>query len=262
MTEPHPGTELDQPRRLGRCRRVRSDPKPLGRAPQQEHVTHRLGGRREQQPLRRIRKRPDAPQEALLDLARQRPRVGTSEPTGQLRRRQPPRQLQQGERITARFGDDPVLACARRGARASPTPAAHGHHRRADPGPRAPADPPTGRRSVTHREHHRDPLGQQTTRNESKRLRGDPIQPLGVIDHADQRLLLGDLGQQAEHRQPDQEPVRRVSGAQAERACQRITLRARKAIKVVQHRRAQQMKPGERQLHLGLDTPCPGNATS
>ena len=108
MTKPHPRTQLDQPRRLGRRRRVRSDPKPLGHTPQQRHVPHRLGRRRQQQPLRRIRKRPDTPQETLLDLTRQRSRVRTPEPTGQLRRCQPPRQLQQGQRITAGLGDDPI----------------------------------------------------------------------------------------------------------------------------------------------------------
>jgi hypothetical protein len=212
--------------------------------------------------LRRIRKRRDAPQETLLDLARQRPRVRTPKPTGHLRSRQPPRQLQQGERTTARFGDDPILDALVE---------APGHHRLQKLTGITAAQTPDQKVRQTrqlvvawaaHREHHRDSLREQTTRNERERLRGDPIETLGVIDHADQRLLLRDISGQAEHRQPDQESVRWIASRQTESGGQRIPLRAGKAINVLQHRGAQQVKPGKRQLHLGLDTCCPNNATS
>jgi hypothetical protein len=108
MTEPHPHTELDQLRRLGRRGGVRPDAEPLGRPPQQRRVTHRLGGRRQQQPLRLTRKRPDAPQETLLDLPDQGSRVRTPEPAGQFRHRQPACQLQQGQGVAAGLGDDPI----------------------------------------------------------------------------------------------------------------------------------------------------------
>jgi hypothetical protein len=39
---------------------------------------------------------------------------------------------------------------------------------------------------------------------------------LGVLDDADQRLVLGDLGQQRQCRKADQEPVGRRAFAQAE----------------------------------------------
>jgi len=81
----------------------------LGDAQQQGQVTHRLSRGREQQPLRRIGKRPDASQEALFDLACQRPRVGADEPACQFGRGQPSRQLQQGEGVTAGFCDDPIF---------------------------------------------------------------------------------------------------------------------------------------------------------
>ena len=105
----HPRAELDQSRCLGRYRGVRSDPEVLGDAQQQGQVTHRLSRGREQQPLRRIGKRPDASQEALFDLACQRPRVGADEPACQFGRGQPSRQLQQGEGVTAGFCDDPIF---------------------------------------------------------------------------------------------------------------------------------------------------------
>jgi hypothetical protein len=80
----------------------------LGHAHQQGHVTHRLSRRREQQALRRLWERSDAPQETLLDLAGQRPGVGVPEPTGQFGRGLSPRQLQQSEWVAAGLGDDSV----------------------------------------------------------------------------------------------------------------------------------------------------------
>jgi hypothetical protein len=41
--------------------------------------------------------------------------------------------------------------------------------------------------------------------------RGSPVEPLRVIHDAYQRLLPGDLGQQAQHRKAGQEPIRRRS---------------------------------------------------
>jgi hypothetical protein len=42
-------------------------------------------------------------------------------------------------------------------------------------------------------EHQRDRLGQQPARHERQRLRRRPVQPLRVIYHAQQRLLLSHL---------------------------------------------------------------------
>jgi hypothetical protein len=88
------------------------------------------------------------------------------------------------------------------------------------------------------------------------------VQPLLVIHHAHQRTFPRRLRQQAQHGQADQEPVRCRAGAEAEHGQQRITLRTRKRLSVIQHRRAQLMQPGERQLHFrlharGPDDPAP-----
>ena len=71
MVEAHPRAELDQPGRLGRRCCARSDAQPLRCAKQQRDVADRLGGRGEQQLLRRSRQRLDAAQEASLDATRQ-----------------------------------------------------------------------------------------------------------------------------------------------------------------------------------------------
>ena len=55
MTEADSGAELDQPVGLGRRLGLRPDPEMFGDAPQQGRVAHRLGRRREQQPLGLLR---------------------------------------------------------------------------------------------------------------------------------------------------------------------------------------------------------------
>ena len=158
--------------------------------------------------------------------ARQRPRVGTPEPAGQLRRGQPARQLQQRERIAARLGDDPV---------AHPLVQSPGDHRLQQRASIAVAQAPDHHlrkapqllllAGLPYREHQRHRLRQEPARHEGKDLCRGPIEPLRVIHHADERPLLGDLGQQAQHRQTHQEAIRRRSGREAERRAKRIALR-------------------------------------
>ena len=95
-----------------------------------------------------------------------------------------------------------------------------------------------------------DGLGQQPPGRERQHLRRRPVQPLGVVDHAQQRPFLRDLRQQRQDRQCDQEPVRRVPFAQPERDAERVVLRSRKPLEAVQQRCAQLVQAGERQLHL------------
>src|SRR6185312_6161046 len=108
MTELDPSTELDQASRPRRCGRVGSDPELLGRTPQQAHVAEWLSRRGKQEFLGPDRKRVKPPDEAPLDPAGQRRRLGESEPAGELRRLQPPGQLEQRQRVAARLSDDPV----------------------------------------------------------------------------------------------------------------------------------------------------------
>jgi len=110
-----------------------------------------------------------------------------------------------------------------------------------------------------HREDQRDRLRQQAARDERERLRRGLVQPLRVIDHADKWSLLGHIGQQAQYRQPHQEPVRRAASAQPRRRAQRVALRAGKVIQVIQHGPAQLMQPREGQLHLRLHAGRPGD---
>ena len=110
---------------------------------------------------------------------------------------------------------------------------------------------------LARREDQRNRLGQQSPGHERKRVRGRPIEPLRVIDDAQKRLLGGHLRQQAQHREPDQEPIRRVPPTHAERRAKRPALRTRQQRQAIQHRRAQLLQGRERELHLPLDTGGP-----
>ena len=256
MPEPHAGAEFQQAGLGCRRRRLRGDPEPLGCPPHQHRIADRLGRRELQQPPGVGRKRVQPPPEALLDPPRERHRAGEREPARQLRRRQAPRQLHQRQRVAAGLGDDLV---------ADPRVQRPGQHRvqqRARIGLLQPLDHQLRqpRQLVARnasREDQADRFRRQATRNEPEDLRRGAIEPLLVVHQADQRMLLGDLGQQAQDGQPDQEAVRRRPGTEAERGPQRSALRSRETLEATQHRRAQLVQPGERELHLRLD---PGGA--
>ena len=238
-------------------------PSMLGGAPQQAQIAQRLGRRRQEQKLRVARKRLDALEEAVLDAARQRARVGEPEPARELRRRQSARQLDQRERVAAGLAEDPGL-----------------HPLVERPGDRRVQQQPgvVGGQPLDHelrqplehvlvaglaqREHQSDPLRQEPARHERERLRGHPVEPLRVVDDAHERLLLGGVGHQAQDRQSDEEAIRWRSVAQAERRAQRVALRARQTLETVEHVRAQRMQARERELHLGLDARRPGDPAS
>ncbi len=90
-------------------------------------------------------------------------------------------------------------------------------------------------------------------------MRRGLIQPLRIIDEAQQRLAGGHIGQQAQHRQPDQETIRRAARLQSERHSQSLALRPRQPVQAIQHPPAQLMQRRERQLHLRLDTLSAGH---
>src|SRR4029450_13590827 len=58
--------------------------------------------------------------------------------------------------------------------------------------------------------------GRAPAARDPRALAGARVEPLGVLDHADQRLSLGDLGHQRQGGQPDREPVGDRPGAQPE----------------------------------------------
>src|SRR5918994_2033110 len=104
------------------------------------------------------------------------------------------------------------------------------------------------------RAHERYPLGEETAGDEADDLCCGLVEPLRVVDDADERLLLGDLGEERERRERDQESVGRRPGASAEDRRERVVLRKGQALEMVEHGRAELMKAAVGELHLRLDT--------
>ena len=212
MTERDLLSEGQQSVRLGVDRRRGGDPEPLGRAPHQQRIARRLGGREQQQSPRLFGQGLEPPSEALLDPPRQRRRLGLSaqqpETARQLRCRQPPRQLQQGQRIPARLGHDPIsdLLAERKMNRrfqqstgVFDTQPAHLQLRK----------PPQRLTYYARAEHEPDTFSKQPPRRKRERQRRRPIQPLRVI-HDTQK---GRSPAVSESRLNTANPTRNRSGA-------------------------------------------------
>jgi hypothetical protein len=101
-------------------------------------------------------------------------------------------------------------------------------------------------------DHDRHGFRQQPPGDEAEDQSRGGVQPLGVLDDAEQRVVLGDGGQQAERRERDEEAVGRAPRRHPERDPQGFRLRRGERADPVEHRRAQLMDPGERELHLRL----------
>lgn len=102
------------------------------------------------------------------------------------------------------------------------------------------------------REHNRDPLCFDASCDERERLGRCIIQPVCIVDHTKQRLLIRELREQTEYCQADQERIRRRRHAQAERSCERIALWGGQPIEDAKHGTAQHLKTRVRELHLGF----------
>ena len=252
MAKPHPGAELEQAG-LGRRRGgVGRDREPLGGAPHEQRLPDGIGRRELQQAPGRDRKRVEPSPEALLDPPRERHRAREREPARQLRRRESTRQLQQRQRVAARLADDLIADLRVHG------PGKHGVQQRVRIALRQTIHVELGQPGQlvarrTRREDQADRFRLQAARDEREDLRRCAIEPLRVVHHADQRALLGHVGEQAQDRQSDVEAVRRRPGTEAERGPQRIALRHRETLETIQHRRQQLVQAGEGQLHLRLD---------
>jgi hypothetical protein len=229
-----------------------------GRPPQQRRLAGRLGRGYQQQPLGRGGQLLHAPPEAGFDPARQR--AGKAEPPGQFGRRQFMRQLDEGQRVAARLGEDPIPhaviewpADSRREQLASGVIRQARKRQIGQPGQLV----ELARLALGEQQHYR--LRVQAPRHEREHLGRGPVQPLGIIDQAQQRPLLGGVGEQAEHRQADQEPVGLRPRTHPERRPERVALRRRQPPEAAQHRPAQLMQAGKGKLHLRLDPGRPGD---
>ena len=260
MAEGDPGSNGEQPVGFGRGGSLVGDAKASGCPPQQRRVADRVGSSQQEQAPGRLGQRRDPAQEALFDPARQRPRAGQPEPACQLRRCHPVGQLEQRQRVAVGLGDDPVADPL-----VQPAGDDRGQQRPrivvVQPGQVQPGQPGqvTRRCGITRAEYQRDRFGVHPAGDERQDPGRGLVQPLRVIDQVQQRPVGGHLRQQPQHRQSDQEAIRRAARPQAERDAQRLALRAGQHVEPVQHTPAQLMERSVRQLDLRLDALRPGN---
>jgi hypothetical protein len=99
-------------------------------------------------------------------------------------------------------------------------------------------------------QHHA--LRVEPPRHELQRVGGPLVEPVRVVDEAQDRPVLGELGQQRETGGVDEEALLAGAVGQAERRLERGGLRRRQPVEVAQRRPQQLVQRGERQLGLGF----------
>ena len=108
--------------------------------------------------------------------------------------------------------------------------------------------------SLAAKQDH-DALRAQTPGHEQQRVRRRGVDPLHVVDQADDGPLLGELGQQGEAGGRDQEPALAARLGKPEGPAQRVGLWVGESVEQIQRRGEELVQPCERQLGLGLHTP-------
>jgi hypothetical protein len=139
----------------------------------------------------------------LLDPSRQRQRRRQAESAGELGGGQPAWELHERERISTCLGDDPfedglVQPSREDGLQQRP---------RISPAQRIDADLGKAGQAtadLTRRERQHDSVRKQAVSDEREGSGGCAVEPLRVVDQAEERLLLGSLGEQAENRESDE----------------------------------------------------------
>jgi len=101
-------------------------------------------------------------------------------------------------------------------------------------------------------EHDGDAVGTQPSRGDHHRLGGGLVEPVRVVDDAQQGSVLGRLSEHREGRERDQERLDCALVRQAERDAQRTGLRGREPIERTEDRPEQTVQCSERQLRLRL----------
>ena len=150
---------------------------------------------------------------APFDLAGHRLAVGQPEPAGQTHRIPGARQLEQRERVAMALPED--LIADGRIQRAAQVV----QKERARVALTEPPDIQVGKAredivgaAGPDGAHERDPLGQDAAGDEAQDLLRSPVEPLRILDDAQQRLALGQLGEQRQRGQTHHEAIRCGSG--------------------------------------------------
>jgi hypothetical protein len=246
---------------LGGRGRPGGEPELLSGLPQQLWVAGRIGcGRQQQHPG--VGGQPAyLPQVTLLELAADRHRVRQRRVAAQLAGSELLADLDQGQRVAVRLGHDlpghgrVQLRTGRGRQQLDRVPFIQpGHDQTGQPAEQAGCGG-----GLADREDHGDGVRVQPAGHECERVSRFTIQPLSVVDQAEQRLPGGLVGQQAQGGQADQEPVRSRAFPQAEGQLQRGALRRGEHAGPVQVGPQQLVQGPEAELDVGLDAVGPDN---
>jgi hypothetical protein len=250
-----PGPDPDQPGLLGRVEGASTHAEERRRRGHGRLTAGVLGRGDQQQGLRVAREAVHPLQERPLQLVGQRQLERQRLGPRQLRRRQGRRQLDQGQRVAAGLGGQP-LAHTRVHRRRRPRRQQRRHGllvqapdlQLGQPGGVEPA-----RVTAAGGEQHRHPFSLQPPGDEHQGVGRRLVEPVRVVDHTQHGPPLGHLGEQAEDGHRGQEPVVVAATLQAERGPKGRGLGPGQAPDLTEDRPQQLVQAGEGQLGLGLD---------
>ena len=109
------------------------------------------------------------------------------------------------------------------------------------------------KRLAARGEEHDDAFRVESSRGERERAGRRLVEPVRVVDHAEQRAVFARGSEQAQRRGADGEPARALGLGERERAAQRIRLNRRKLGQPVEQRPHELVQARVRELRLGLD---------
>ena len=183
-----------------------------------------------------------------------RQRLRQRRPPGQLVRAQVARSVEQGQRVAPGLGHEPLRHPA------VDRLAGPGRQELAGVGGGEAAQPDLGqlrqshlRRRLLRRDDHGDGVGQEAARHEAEDVRRLVVEPLCVVDHAEQGPALRRLRQQGEDGETHQERVGRRAAELAERDLQGSLLWIGQPIGHREQGEEQLVHAGEGQRPLRLD---------
>ena len=231
------------------------------RPPEQPGVLEALGSREQQQTLGVSRQGPNLPQEALLEPAAQGQGFGEDILAGELARGQFAPNLDQRQGVAPGFGHDAItdVVSQRPGGDDGQKLPGVGVGQTAEAQLGQAVEDRAAAARLTHGEQKSDPVRIKPAGDEGEDLSRLLIQPLGVVDDAQNRMLFRRMREQGQRGEPDQKTVRRVAGDQSERRSEGVTLRLRKIPKVRKERNEQLVEGGEAELDLRLDPHLPND---
>jgi hypothetical protein len=251
-----PGTQRDEARRFGGCRRVGRDAEDRGCLPELTSVGGGVCGSQQQQHLGVRRERSHLAQEPLLEAAGERERLRRRRKPNEPYRRQVLGNLDEGEGVPLGLRHDALGHVAIEGEPrlASEELEGGGVIQAADVQNGEVVQEVVTLRAAPLPEDERDPLRLQPAAPERQRLERLAVNPLCVVDDREQPLPRPRrVRREADRAEPNEEPVGRRPSSQAQRRVQGVPLRRREALDLVEDREEQAMEGREPELALCLD---------